>query len=167
MFVAALVIWGLFLVLVGALFDEYLRWSHRKQAGASRPTTTLRWREEPSAVAMGGTTPGSLASPLPTTTQDSLQALGNLARTVLYRVERYSGSGEPEEGLLLQCRTLAQAVVDLASTSPRQATPVSAELEQGPATSGSRSSSERIRAYPVRTVTAHDEVPLGRPMNDY
>ncbi len=117
-------------------------WRRRKQAGAPRPTTTPASPEGRSAVVMGGTTLGSPASPLPPTTLDSLQALGQRASHALSHVAVCSQCQAQLGHRILQYRTLAQAVVDLASTSASEATNWSVVEAPPPVTSGSSASTE-------------------------
>ena len=212
---------GTLLLLVAIAWIEQKRkaLSRRiKQAGAPRLTTTPVSKEAPSAVdlhewAMGvyarhGINPPSPASPLPPTTQALLQALGQQASFEISHVGHCSACKEQPEVVISRFKTLAQAVVDLASTSASEATNSSVAPAPAPATSGSSESSddsvkgrvvgtalttdgklvewgwgyeggawwrvsepplssERIKTYPVRTVTASDPVAPGRAMNEY
>ncbi len=138
----------------------------RMQAGAPRPTTTPASQEAHSAVALGATSRGSPASISLQQTLDSLQALGNQAQTALSDAEHCSKCREWQEWHGLLYKTLAQAVVDLASTSASEAMSSFVGPEPGPATFGSSVSSERIKTWPLSPLTPSDAV-QGVPMNDY
>jgi hypothetical protein len=122
---------------------EYPPPTKREAAGARPRITTHPLQEGRWDAAPAPTGPGSLASTLPPGILDSLQALGVLASRALFHAAHYSESVGPPEALLSRYKTLAQAVVDLASTSAKQATRASVAPEPGAATSGSRSSSDR------------------------
>ncbi len=150
------------------------------RAGAPPPTTTPVWREAPSDVVFealaelnvqAGMNRGSPASPLLPTTLASLQALGEWAHTEIYHAEHCSVCQAQPAVHISRFRMLAQAVVDLASTSASEATNSSVAPAPAPATSGSSVLTDanfipdapsapadynRIKAYPSRTVTASD-----------
>ncbi len=176
----AAVVWGAWL----DMRRETLEWEVRilkrlqrleSQVGAPRPTTIpaspeALWAAGSKAweigYAVGSTRPGSPASPSAPTTQASLQALGLQAFRGLSHVERCSECQVRLGHRILSYKTLAQAVVDLASTSAKQAMSESVGPEPGPAISGSSASTERIKTWPLSPLTPSDAV-QGVPMNDY